>query len=44
MIKLKKLLFEGLEDELNEGEFCPQCLAEVIDGLHEGHQVTEAKF
>ena len=35
---------EGLEDELNEGEFCPQCLAEVIDGLHEGHQVTEAKF
>jgi len=35
---------EGLEDELNEGEFCPQCLAEVIDGLHEGHQVTEAKY
>ena len=36
---------EGLdEDELNEGEFCPQCLAEVIEGLHEDHQVTEAKY
>ena len=32
------------EDELNEGEFCPQCLAEVIEGLHEDHQVTEAKY
>jgi len=36
---------EGIdEDELNEGEFCPQCLAEVIEGLHEDHQVTEAKY
>ena len=36
---------EGLdEDELNEGEFCPQCLAEVIEFLHEDHQVTEAKY
>ena len=32
------------EDELNEGEFCPQCLSEVLEGLHENHQVTEAKF
>ena len=31
-------------DELNEGEFCPQCLAEVIEGLHEDHQITEAKY
>ena len=31
-------------DELNEGEFCPQCLAEVLEGLHEDHQITEAKF
>jgi hypothetical protein len=36
---------EGIEeDELNEGEFCPQCLAEVIDGLHKEHPVTEAKY
>ena len=31
-------------DELNEGEFCPQCLAEVIEGLHEDHQIIEAKY
>ncbi len=36
---------EGIEeDELNEGEFCPQCLAEVIEGLHENHPITEAKY
>jgi|OM-RGC.v1.013372370 hypothetical protein len=31
------------EDELTEGEYCPECLIEVLEGLHEG-QLGEAEY
>ena len=31
-------------NELFEGQFCPQCLSEVIQGLHENHRIEEAEY
>lgn len=33
----------GHEDELNDGEFCNECLIEVLEGLHE-NQLGEAEY
>ena len=35
--------FHEETDELDEGEYCPECLMEVLKGLHEG-QLGEAKY
>jgi hypothetical protein len=45
LFNLKDVVKSSIEeDELFEGEFCPQCLSEVIRGLHESHQIVEAKY
>ena len=31
------------DDEINEGEFCNECLIEVLEGLHE-NQLGEAEY
>jgi len=37
-----KLMAAGLEEELHEGEYCPQCLAEYIKEYH--NVLTEAEY
>jgi len=31
-------------NELSEGQFCPQCLSELIRGVHEDHRIEEAEY
>ena len=35
--------FHAAPDELDEGEYCPECLMEVLKGLHES-QLGEAEY